>query len=258
MGLDLTALRGAMLAGIRSSTAGLVQTVFPPRCIACGEAVSSDFGLCGACWRDTQFIAGLRCECCGAPLPGDGEGEGAQRCDDCLAQPRNWSRGRAAFVYGGAGRQMVLALKHGDRLDLVGPMGQWLAQAAGPLLEPGMVIAPIPLHRLRLIKRKFNQSALLSQQVAKRAGLEHIPDLFERPRATPSQEGRSREERFANLEGAIRVTPRRAEAIRGRDLLIVDDVMTSGATFAAATEAALAAGARRINVLALARVAKGA
>lgn len=233
-----------------------LHLVFPPRCIACGEAVGDDFGLCGPCWRETPFLTGLCCDECGAPLPGEGAGD--DRCDDCLTLPRPWGRGRAALAYDGTARRLVLALKHGDRLDLVPPMASWLHRAAGPILEPGMLIAPIPLHRLRLLKRRYNQSALLSAKLAARAGLDHCPDLLQRIRATPSQDHRSRTERFANLDGAIRVAQRHADLVQGRHVLLVDDVMTSGATFTAATRACLAAGAANVSVLSLARVAKDA
>ena len=236
-----------------------MHTVFPPRCICCGEAVGTDYGLCGPCWRETRFITDLVCDCCGAPLPGEAEsGDDATPllCDDCLAAPRPWSRGRAAFLYGGTGRQLVLALKHGDRLDLVPPLGAMLARAVQPILVPGMVVAPVPLHRNRLIRRMFNQSALLAQNLARREGLTCLPDLFVRHRATGSQEGLGREDRFRNLEGAIGVRPRHGARIAGRHLLIVDDVLTSGATMAATAEAALQAGAAKVSVAVLARVAR--
>jgi len=243
-----------MLARLRAPATAALHVLFPPRCLACGTEVASDFGLCADCWRETGFITGLACTQCGTPLPG--QDESAVLCDECLSTTRPWSQGRAAFTYAGAGRRMVMAFKHGDRLDLAPALGGWLARAGAPLIEPGMVVAPIPLHRQRLIRRRYNQSALLSRIVAKQAGLTHVVDLFHRLRATPSQEGRDRAERFANLEAAIAVSPRRRKAIEGRPVLIIDDVMTSGATFAAATEAALAAGASCVNVLALARVAK--
>lgn len=243
-----------MLEGIRASGLDIVRAVFPPRCLACGEAVGSEFGLCGPCWREMVLISGLACECCGAPLPG--EAESAVLCDDCLTTPRPWARGRAALLYAGTGRRLILNFKHHDRLDLVRPMGAWLHRAAAPLLEPGMVVAPIPLHRLRLIKRRYNQSAMLAQALARHAGLTCYADLFTRTRATPSQEGLSRAERAQNLAGAIAVAPKRARLIAGKHLLIVDDVLTSGATMAAATEAALSAGAAKVSVVALARVAK--
>ncbi|SOB95206.1 ComF family protein [Rhodobacter maris] len=232
----------------------VLHTIFPPRCICCGAAVSSDFGLCGPCWRETHFITGCQCEACGAPLPGAAEAK--VLCDDCLASPRPWLRGRAAFTYEGTGRQLVLAFKYADRLDLVQPLGEMLARTAAPLISPGMVVAPVPLHRLRLVKRMYNQSALLAQSMARRVRLPCLPDLFERKRATRSQEGLNRAAREANLEGAIRLRPKYAERIRGRPLLIVDDVMTSGATLAACEEAARAAGSGPVSVVVLARVAK--
>jgi predicted amidophosphoribosyltransferase len=217
--------------------------------------VAVDFGLCGACWRETAFIGGLVCDLCGLPLPGD-DGGTVELCDDCLTIARPWQRGRAAVLYKGKGRDMVLALKHGDRLDLARPMGDWLARALAPLIVPGMVVAPVPLHRLRLLRRRFNQSALLARRVALLHSLDLCPDLLWRTRATESQDGRGRDDRFRNLQGAIAVHPGRAGRIRGRSVLLVDDVMTSGATLAAATDACLASGAVRVCVAVMARVAK--
>ena len=131
-------------------------------------------------------------------------------------------------------------------------------RAAGPILEPGMLVAPVPLHWLRLFRRRYNQSALLSSALSSLARLDHCPDLLIRHRNTRSQEGRDRDGRFRNLDGAIRLHARRRWQVEGRPILLVDDVMTSGATFAAAAEACIAAGAIGVSVLALARVAKDA
>lgn len=233
----------------------LLQVVYPPQCLGCDALVTSDFGLCGQCWRDTPFISGLVCDSCGLPLPGE-EASVAVHCDDCLALARPWSQGRAAMLYQDNARKMVLQLKHGDRLDLARPAGAWLLRAAKPILRPNMLVAPIPLHWFRLLRRRYNQSALLAGAMAKLAGLDHCPDLLQRHRATATQGGRDRHARFENMEGAIVAHPRRKPRMQGRHVLLVDDVMTSGATFAAAADACLAAGASDVSVLALARVAK--
>lgn len=234
----------------------LLQLVYPPQCLSCGERVTSDFGLCGDCWRETPFITGLVCQTCGVPLPGEDETE--VHCDDCLTIARPWSAGRAAILYKDNGRKLVLALKHGDRLDLARPAADWMLRAAAPMLQPGMLVAPIPLHWLRLIKRRYNQAGLLSARIAREAGLDHCPDLLQRRRSTGSQDGRSRDQRFANMSGALTLHPRQAHRVSGRHVLLVDDVMTSGATLAAGAEACLAAGAIGISVLVMARVAKDA
>ncbi|MEI4485322.1 ComF family protein [Frigidibacter sp. MR17.14] len=231
-----------------------LRLAFPPACAGCGTPVADEGALCGSCWQETVFLTGLVCDLCGAALPGTSDR--AEQCDDCRRIPRPWARGRAALGYAGRGRDLAMQLKHGDRLELVPMLAGWMAQAAAPLILPGMVAVPIPLHWRRLLRRRFNQSALLAQGVARRLHLPCCPDALLRSRATPSQEGRSPDERFANLAAAIAPHPRRQSAIAGRPVLLIDDVMTSGATFASATEALGRAGAGPVHVLSLARVAK--
>lgn len=234
-----------------------LHVLYPPQCISCGELVTSDFGLCGACWRETPFIAGLVCDRCGVPLPG-GDAQEVAVCDDCMTIARPWGQGRSALLYRDNGRSLVLALKHGDRMDLARPAAGWLMQAARPVIRPGMLVVPVPLHWLRLFRRKYNQAALLSKALAGLAGLDHCPDALVRRRTTGTQEGRTRDGRFANMADAFRVPKPRAALVEDREILLVDDVMTSGATFAAATEALFQAGARSVDVVSLARVAKDA
>jgi predicted amidophosphoribosyltransferase len=240
--------------GIQAALQGFLRAIYPPQCLGCEELVEREFALCPDCWRDTPFVAGLCCDRCGIPLPGQEAPGTIILCDDCLRIARPWARGRAVMMYQGKGRTLVLGLKHGDRTDLAHPAGGWLARAAAPLLLPGMIVAPVPLHWLRLAKRRYNQSALLSAALARETGLAHVPDLLLRRRATPSQDGRSRDGRFANLAQALSVHPRHAARIEGRPVLLVDDVMTSGATLAAGADALLAQGASAVHVVVLARV----
>lgn len=234
-----------------------LHLLYPPQCLLCDTLVTTDFGLCGPCWRDTPFIAGLVCDLCGTPLPGDDPGHPVQ-CDDCLQLDRPWAHGRSAMLYRDNGRKLVLALKHGDRLDLAAPAAGWMLRAVRPILTPGMLVVPVPLHWTRLVQRRYNQSALLAVELAKRAGLDHCPDALIRGRNTHTQDGRTREGRFDNMTGAIQPHPSRGARLRGRDVLVIDDVMTSGATLSEAALACLGAGASGVSVAVLARVAKDA
>ncbi|WP_114286861.1 double zinc ribbon domain-containing protein [Candidatus Halocynthiibacter alkanivorans] len=241
----------------------VLRLLYPPQCIGCDGLVATEAALCASCWRRTPFLNGLVCDRCGAPLRGEdgtaaGNSAGAdvEYCDDCLSHPRPWDRGRAALLYRGVGRDIVLRLKHGDRTELAGPAGLWLAHAAQPLVSGETLIAPVPAHWRRMFLRRYNQAALIAQNVASELNLPWVPDLLQRVRATPDQGHRSYDARFANVEGAIVAHPRRRSQMAGRHVLIVDDVMTSGATLSAAAQAALAGGAGRVSVAVLARVAE--
>jgi len=233
----------------------VLRALYPPQCVSCGGAVESEFGLCGPCWRQTPFIAGHICDLCGCPLPGEGHGN-VDHCDDCMTIARPWARGRAATLYRDNARKFILALKHGDRLDLARPAANWMIQAGADVLLPETVIVPIPSHWTRLFYRRYNQAAVLAKAIAVAARREFLPNLLIRERRTETQDGKGRDARFASLQGAIRPHPKRGKALHGRNVLLIDDVMTSGATFSAATEACHAAGARRVCILTLARVAK--
>ncbi|MFN3276266.1 MAG: ComF family protein [Paracoccus sp. (in: a-proteobacteria)] len=255
MGLEHRLLRGAVKAGL--------ALIYPPQCLSCDAAVAGGEGavhLCPACWPDAAFIGASCCDSCGTTLPGGDAGEngGDLFCDDCLSVTRPWAQGRAALVYAGTGRRMVLALKHGDRPDLAPALGRWLARAAAPLIRPGTVVVPVPLHLRRLMRRKYNQAALLAAQVARAHALPHHPRLLHRHRHTEGQDHRSISDRFANIAGALSVDPAQTAALRGRPVLLIDDVMTSGATLSEAAWRLSEAGLGPIRVAVLARAVKDA
>ena len=231
-----------------------VQLIYPDRCLACGGLVEGAQGLCPACWSDTPFISGPACNTCGAPVIG-GTDEDNAICDDCLTIPRPWVSGRAAMLYRGRGRRIVLALKHSDRSDIAAPAAQWMIRAAGPLIRPDTLLVPVPAHWLRLIARRYNQAALLAQEIARITGARYCPDLLLRRRRTKVQDGMTVSQRFENLGAAIGPS-RRAVAMAGKPVLLIDDVMTSGATLAAAAVACHAVGAASVSVLVLARAVK--
>lgn len=233
----------------------LLRLVYPPQCVSCGDLIGPDGALCGPCWLATPFISGLACDLCGHPLPG-AAGTTAEHCDDCLVIARPWARGRAALAYRDNGRRLVLSLKRADRTEIVPSAARWMADACRTLLGSGPVVVPVPMHWTRLVRRRQSPAALLAREVARQAGLEYLPDGLLRIRRTPLQDGKSRDARFINLSGAIAPHPRRGACLSDRDVLLVDDVMSSGATFAAAADAAHAAGAREVSILALARAVR--
>jgi ComF family protein len=248
-----------MIGGIQGSFAragrGIVDLVFPPLCILCREPVADPDSLCPACWTELQFIDGPVCARCGLPFEIDA-GPGTV-CGACIANPPDFDMARAILRYDDVSKQPVLALKHADRLDLVPAFAKWLDRLGRPLFAQTDMIVPVPLHAYRLWKRRYNQSAELARGLARRSGLPLMPLVLERRKATPSQGAMpSAEARRSNVRGAFRVPKPAREALKGRRVLLVDDVLTTGATVSASARALKRAGAASVNVLALARVVR--
>lgn len=240
-----------------------LDLVLPPRCLGCGVLVENQGALCPACWSGITFLAEPLCRRCGLPFAydeaaaGPGEGGGLE-CGACLAEAPPFARARAVMRYDDGSRPLLLGFKHGDRTEAAAPYAAWMARSGRELLAAAEVVAPVPLHWRRLFSRRYNQAALLARALARagnlaNGGLAEVPDLLQRRRATPSQGRLTRSERQRNVAGAFAVNPRRAALLQGRRLLLVDDVMTTGATVAACSRAALKAGAAAVDVLVLAR-----
>jgi ComF family protein len=240
-------------SGLKRVGRSALDLLFPPLCIGCREQVSAPGSLCPACWQQMQFLEGPCCNQCGLPFEID-PGEGTL-CASCIAHPPAFDKARALLRYDDASRRPVLALKHADRLDLVPAFGRWLDRAGRALLAETDLIVPVPLHRWRLWNRRYNQSAELARALSRLSGIPADPFALARTRRTPSQgEMKSASARRRNVRGAFSV-PERAD-VDGRTVLLIDDVLTTGATAHACAKALKKAGTKAVYVLALARVVR--
>ena len=229
---------------------GLLDVLLPPRCLACAAAVDVPGRLFGACWGEIDFIAAPYCHCCGLPFAFD---EGADSlCGACLGQPPAFDHARAVLRYNGVARSLVLGFKLGDRTHGAPAFAAWMGRGGGDLIAKADAVTPVPLHRWRLFTRRYNQSGLLARVIAANADLTFEPDLLVRTRNTESQRKFGRLGRFENVRGAFTVRPGREVA--GRRIILVDDVMTTGATVNACATTLKRAGAASVVVLTLARV----
>lgn len=239
---------GAHLAdGLRP----VADFLFPPRCPLCGEAIEAQSGLCADCWRGLAIPGEPACATCQRPF-GDAPVPGGF-CAPCLAAPPKHSGIAAATLYNNTSRQLVLRFKHGGRIGLARMMARQMLARLGDL-PADIVLVPVPLHRWRLWSRGYNQSALLAQEIGRLCGRTVAVDALLRVKRTPSLGGLGRKAREGALAGAIKANPRRRHALAARPVVLVDDVLTSGATTDACTRALLQAGAASVKIACYARV----
>lgn len=244
-----------------------IDTVLPPQCPACDRIVDSDDRFCADCFGQARFILEPCCHQCGVPFASDAIGGTRMRCADCLERPPPWDEARAAFVYDAFSRRLVLSLKHADRTENARVLGGHMARAGATLLDRADLLVPVPLHRTRLLSRRYNQSVLLCRGVlrahvatggARAPSPTLLTDALVRVRATRKLPGSGPSARARELAGAIAVRPSHAAAIEGRRVVVVDDVLTTGATAGECAQALRAAGAASVALLVAARTLRPA
>jgi ComF family protein len=240
-----------LTAPLRGLFGSALDLALPTLCPACRELVDGE-GLCASCWAKLSPIAPPYCERLGIPFAYD-PGPGVVSME-AIANPPAYRRARAAVRYDEVARVLVHSLKYGDRLDLAPIMGRWMARAGRELLAEADGLVPVPLHWRRLWARRFNQSALLAKTMAQETGVALAETALKRVKATAQQVGLSQAERALNVQGAFRVPAEGKAAVAGRRLVLVDDVLTSGATTDACARALLRAGASSVDVVVFARV----
>lgn len=249
---DLIRPRGQARHALRRLLAACADIIVPPCCLVCRAPLGAHHLLCAPCWREVHFIRPPLCDVLGIPLPFD-MGERMVSAG-ALARPPAYDRARAVAHFSGSMRTLVHQLKYADRHDARSLLGRWLAEAGRELLAGADVVVPVPLTRWRLLSRRFNQAAILAQELSRQTGLAVDPRLLQRTRSTKTQVGLTHDQRRRNVAGAFRVPGSRRAGLHGRNVLLVDDVITTGATAEACARTLKRAGAARVDVLALALV----
>ncbi len=228
---------------------GIADLVVPPICLQCRKPLAVHDALCAACWRSIKFIRPPVCDRLGIPLPFDIGGIAVSA--QAVANPPDYDRARAVGHFEGVLRDLIHGLKYNDSQIARRLFGRWLAEAGSELLSGADLIVPVPLDRWRLLKRRFNQAALLARELNRLTGIAWDPLALQRARRTATQVGLTHDQRRRNVQGAFAVGKQRTDAIRDRAIVLLDDVITTGATVGACARALKRAGARRVDVLAL-------
>jgi ComF family protein len=233
---------------IRLCARTALDFALPPRCAGCGTIVDDVHSFCAQCWTSVEFLGESGCGCCGLPL----EATEQKTCALCLAQPPRISRTRAAVAYGDLSRSLAIRLKYGRKVAMARIMAHYMAPLVKP--EPEAILVPVPLHRSRLWSRGFNQSALVARELSRRLKISAAPMLLRRTRRTPALKGMSPLQRRKTVSGAFAVTDK--AAVKGKTIVLVDDVLTTGSTAEACARVLQRAGAERVELVTWARVVK--
>ncbi|NCC21746.1 MAG: ComF family protein [Alphaproteobacteria bacterium] len=205
-------------------------------------------------WASLNFISSPYCECCGRPF--EFQMEAGMRCGECLSRTPPFARARAALAYDDASRELVLRFKHGDQTHAVLAFLPWIKRAGAELLAEADILIPVPLHRWRLLRRRYNQAAVIARALSRETGIAASLDALVRSRHTPPQGHLRAKERAKNVRHAFEVGPSGRASVEGRNVILIDDVYTTGATVAECASALLKAGCRQVDVLTLARVVR--
>jgi ComF family protein len=255
---SLSRLRGRVgvgaLSALTTGARAALDLLLPPHCLTCDAPVDAPGRFCPDCFALTGFVTEPCCRRCGVPFAHAGQGGREKLCPACRERPPPWGRARAALRYDTQAKRIVLPLKYGDRTEYASALAPLMARAGAALLRDAQLLVPVPLHRRRLIQRRYNRAALLAGAVARLADKPALPDALERTRVTVSLGELSAEERARVVDDAFAVRAKHVARVTGRHVLLVDDVLTSGATCAACARALFAAGATAVNVLVAARV----
>lgn len=243
---------GLVKAGVKASMANLAQLLFPSICVGCNCLVSQTGTVCAQCWNSLRFIEKPYCPVMGLPF----EYDLGKRflCAEAIANPPPFRRLRSAVAHGGAAQRMSVLLKYYDRTDLAPWMARWMYRAGIELIGDVDIVVPIPLHPRRLWARRYNQSAELARYFARLTAKPYHPELIIRKRRTMQQTGLGTKERQRNVDGAFKVPDKYRILIQGRNILLIDDVYTTGATVKSATRTLMHCGAAHVDVLTFSRV----
>jgi ComF family protein len=235
----------------------LIDTILPPRCIVTGDLVDQQGMISPQAWAQLNFISDPQCYKCGYPFDFDSGGsKDGNICAGCHKNPPVFNYARSALVYDDTSRNIILGFKHGDQTQSVPSFLPWLLRAGEEILAQSDYFVPVPLHRWRILRRRYNQAGLIAQYLSKETGIDCFMDLIDRHKATVTQGHLKTNERQKNVRNAFGIAEKHGKKIRNKHICLIDDVLTTGATVNECTKILLKCGAASVNILTLARVVK--